>query len=251
MTLGARVRQCRLALNWSQAELARRLNVKQQSIDQLESGKVRSPRYVIELAEALSVPLEWLRHGKGKMRFAQSVPGSAVTESTWTFEPADDAPTGQPKLAMRGVFFDLNDRSYCLVPQYDSRATANPGLLTAAKPEPLGHAIFSKDWLKSLTATPPQELAVLRVSGDTMSETLHDGDQVLVDRAIKRYSRDGLYVLRHAAADELMVKRLVRHPSSGLLIIKSDNASYGSPVTLPDSDIAVEGRVIWLGKTVG
>ncbi len=251
VTLGARVRQCRLALNWSQAELARRLNVKQQSIDQLESGKVTSPRYVIELAEALSVPLEWLRHGKGKMRFAQSVPGSAPTESTWTFEPAEDAATGHPKLAMRGVLLDLNDQTFCLVPQYDARATANPGSLTAAKPEPLGHAIFAREWLKRLTASPPQELALVRVSGDAMSDTLNDGDQVLVDRTANRYVRDGLYVLRYAAAGELMVKRLTRHPATGLLALASDNTRYGPPVTLPDADIVVEGRVVWLGKTIG
>ncbi|MBT6959844.1 MAG: helix-turn-helix transcriptional regulator, partial [Rhodospirillaceae bacterium] len=55
MTLGARVRQCRLALSWSQADLANRIGVKQQSIDQLESGKVSRPRYIVELAESLNV----------------------------------------------------------------------------------------------------------------------------------------------------------------------------------------------------
>ncbi|HIG16128.1 MAG TPA: XRE family transcriptional regulator, partial [Candidatus Handelsmanbacteria bacterium] len=39
---------CRLALTWSQAELARRIGVKQQSIDQLESGKVGRPADAVQ-----------------------------------------------------------------------------------------------------------------------------------------------------------------------------------------------------------
>ena len=250
MTLGARVRQCRLALNWSQAELARRLNIKQQSIDQLEAGKVKSPRYVIELAETLGAPLEWLRHGKGKMQFAQPTPGSNKARS-WSFEAPVDPEEGIAKLATRGAFFDLNGEAYCLVPVYDARASAGPGVLNAEQPEPLCHNVFRKEWVKAVTNADPAELAVLRVSGDLMWDTLHDGDHILVDRTTRRWVRDGLYVIRHSNEDELMVKRLVRHPSSGLLIVKSDNGNYGSQLTLPDEDIAVEGRVIWLGRNIG
>ncbi len=251
MTLGARVRQCRLALNWSQAELARRLNIKQQSIDQLEAGKVKSPRYVIELATTLGVPLEWLRHGKGEMRFSQTAPGTSKGSESWTFEAPIDPLDGVAKIATQGAFFDLNGEAYCLVPVYDARASAGPGVLNAEKPEPLFHNVFRKDWVKAATNAEPTDLAVLRVSGDSMWDTLHDGDHILVDRTIRRWIRDGLYVIRHSNEDELMVKRLVRHPSSGLLIVKSDNGNYGSQLTLPDDAIAIEGRVIWLARNLG
>ncbi len=251
MTLGARVRQCRLALNWSQAELAKRLDIKQQSIDQLESGKVKSPRYVIELAEALGAPLEWLRHGKGEMRLSRTTPGVARADGSWVFEssaaPTDDV----AKLAAQSAFFDLNGEAYCLVPVYDARASAGPGVLNADSPEPLFHNVFRKDWVKGVTAADPTDLAVLRVAGDSMWDTLHDGDHILVDRTTRRWVRDGLYVLRYSNEDELMVKRLVRHPSSGLLIVRSDNRNYGSQLTLPDDEIAIEGRVIWLGRNLG
>jgi len=249
VTLGARVRQCRLALNWSQAELAERLDVKQQSIDQLEAGKVKSPRYVIELAQALNVPLEWLRHGKGKMRFGKSVVGKGA--ETWTFQPAAETGDAAPKLSAAGHNFDLNGEAYCLVPVYDARAAAGPGALNAPTPEPLHHNVFRKEWLKGVTSAQPKDLAVMRVAGDSMWETLHDGDFILVDRTIKRCARDGLYVVRFSTDDELMVKRLLRHAGTGLLILKSDNAAYGSQVTMNDEDLFIEGRVIWLGRNLG
>lgn len=70
--LGVRVRQLREERGWSQSELAQRLpNVRQQSIDQLEQGKVRRPRFLHELAQALGTTVNWLMSGKGgKARMA-------------------------------------------------------------------------------------------------------------------------------------------------------------------------------------
>ncbi|MFN3232918.1 MAG: XRE family transcriptional regulator [Alphaproteobacteria bacterium] len=69
-SLAERVAQARTAKAWSQSELARQVSlrraalgkpeVKQQSINQLEAGGVDSPRYLIELADALDVDVGWL-----------------------------------------------------------------------------------------------------------------------------------------------------------------------------------------------
>jgi len=66
--LGDRARMMRERRGWSQQQLAERVpGVKQQSIDQLEQGRVRWPRYLPELAEALGIREEWLRTGRGRM----------------------------------------------------------------------------------------------------------------------------------------------------------------------------------------
>jgi transcriptional regulator with XRE-family HTH domain len=63
--IGARVRELREKRGWSQAELAAKLpGVKQQSIDQLEKGKVARPRFLPELAEALQTSMYWLQTGE-------------------------------------------------------------------------------------------------------------------------------------------------------------------------------------------
>ncbi len=248
MTLGARVRQCRLALTWSQAELARRIGVKQQSIDQLESGKVDRPRYIVELSEALNVPLDWLRHGKGQVHLSRPTTTREDMAPSWAFEPEiithsqDDS---------EKAYFELIGQSFALVPVYDARASAGPGALNADTPKPLYHNVFRQNWLKNLTTSKVDQLAVMRVAGDSMWDTLQDGDFILVDRAVNRCSRDGLYVIRYSDGDELMVKRLIRQPSSKLLIVKSDNANYPSQSSLKDDDLVIEGRVIWLSRTIG
>lgn len=67
VTLGARVRTLREEKGWSQSELAAKISgVKQQSIDQLEQGKVSRPRFLPELAEALQTNLPWLLTGEGE-----------------------------------------------------------------------------------------------------------------------------------------------------------------------------------------
>lgn len=248
MTLGARVRQCRLALSWSQAELADRIGVKQQSIDQLEAGKVSRPRYIVELAEALNVPMDWLRHGKGQVHLSRPTSGRPDSAPAWAFEPEIDTVDGQTG---EKAYFELDGQAFALVPVYDARASAGPGALNTEVPQPLYHNVFRQDWLKSLTASTPENLAVMRVAGDSMWETLQDGDYILVDRAIKQCSRDGLYVIRYQDGDEVMVKRLIRQPSSKLLIVKSDNANYPSQTSLKDSDLEIEGRVIWLSRSIG
>ncbi|NDE90367.1 MAG: XRE family transcriptional regulator [Alphaproteobacteria bacterium] len=64
--LGDRVRQLREERGWSQNELAAQLpGVKQQSVDQLENGKVARPRFLPELAVALRTSVQWLLTGDG------------------------------------------------------------------------------------------------------------------------------------------------------------------------------------------
>jgi transcriptional regulator with XRE-family HTH domain len=76
--LGSRVRQLREARGWSQAELAAHLpNVKQQSIDQLEKGKVARPRFLPELAYALNTTVAWLLTGEESLSSAPLLEASS------------------------------------------------------------------------------------------------------------------------------------------------------------------------------
>lgn len=49
----------------SQDSLARALGVSQQSIEKLENGFVRKPKYLPEAANILGVPYQWLLDGSG------------------------------------------------------------------------------------------------------------------------------------------------------------------------------------------
>ena len=82
--------------------------------------------------------------------------------------------------------------------------SAGPGAIAK---EGLGKPYFGFDerWLKALTATPSSNLSIVRVEGDSMSPTLNDGDDILVDLGdCGDRLRDGIYVLR---VDDALVVR--------------------------------------------
>ena len=241
MSLGARIRECRLAMNISQAELANRIGVKQQSIDQVEAGKVKAPRYLIDLADALEVSLDWLRKGQGAKK-AQKPSGVTYVKSGTVDSPAPGA---------HYPVMEHDGSSYAFIPTYDVRAAAGPGAFNADPPMPLNYQVFRQDWIRSMTDAAPDQLAVMRVAGDSMWETLHDGDHILVDLTVTHCGRDGLYVIRYQDSDELMVKRLIRDPGAKVLIVRSDNTTYPAQITAQDEDLVVIGRVIWLGRHLG
>lgn len=63
MSIGVRIKQKRIELNLSQSFLANLVGMKQQSISDLESGNIKKPRNIVEIAKALSYSVEWLYYG--------------------------------------------------------------------------------------------------------------------------------------------------------------------------------------------
>jgi len=133
------------------------------------------------------------------------------------------------------------------VPVFDLRAAAGAGALASDAPVS-GHLMFREQWLRRI-AHDVNALFVLEISGDSMWETLHDGDHVLVDRDQTNPRREGLYVIR--IDDMLQVKRISMHPVSKLLTVKSDNPAYRTYENIQPDDIAIMGRVVWIGRSLG
>ncbi|EJG2207320.1 TPA: helix-turn-helix transcriptional regulator [Morganella morganii] len=61
--LSERVKARRVELNLTQSKLASMAGLKQQSIQQIESGHVKRPRFIIEIAKALKCDPNWLING--------------------------------------------------------------------------------------------------------------------------------------------------------------------------------------------
>lgn len=67
-SLANRIRNCRLKLKLSQAELAGMSGTKQSHISKLELGRAQGTRTIAELAKALQVEAYWLATGKKEKR---------------------------------------------------------------------------------------------------------------------------------------------------------------------------------------
>ncbi|MCA1654361.1 MAG: helix-turn-helix transcriptional regulator [Sphingomicrobium sp.] len=127
-------------------------------------------------------------------------------------------------------------------------ASAGPGAIPAdeqARP----YFAFDQRWLRNMTAAKPDDLAIIRVEGDSMEPTLGDGDDILVDRRdCADRLRDGIYVLR--VEEALIVKRLALNPVTRRVTVQSDNPAYPDWPDLKLDSIHCIGRVIWAARRV-
>jgi phage repressor protein C with HTH and peptisase S24 domain len=142
---------------------------------------------------------------------------------------------------------DRPENDVIIVPRLRVGASAGPGALDADD-APLGQIGFEARWLRQLSAN-PKALSVIQVSGDSMSPTLFDGDDILVDRADgAERIREGIYVLR--VEEILIVKRLAINPAQRSFTIRSDNPAYPDWNDIQPSGIDIVGRVIWTGRRI-
>lgn len=142
----------------------------------------------------------------------------------------------------------LNSPGNRAVPVYDIRLSAGPGAYVEGDGLPTYHIPFNDDFLHRVSRNPDQ-CVILEVSGDSMWETLHDGDHALVDLSQRNPRLEGIFAIR--IDDVLLVKRISMHPVTKLLTIQSDNDNYPTYSDINPDDIAVLGRVVWIGRCLG
>ncbi len=98
-----RVLKRRKILGLTQQELAKKAGVKQQSIQQLEDGLVKRPRYLLELSSALDCDPGWLSSGKGTADF---------NLSGQPYGPGSDNPPTSVPPEIAGLLAKATPRSY-------------------------------------------------------------------------------------------------------------------------------------------
>jgi hypothetical protein len=123
-------------------------------------------------------------------------------------------------------------------------ASAGAGALNDAEAL-AGKIDFDEAWLRRM-GLDPARLSLIRVAGDSMQPTLNDGDDIMVDTAAAdRALKKGIHILRLDGT--LMVKRLLPG-KGGTLSILSDNPAYATLENVDAKDVAVIGRVVWVGR---
>lgn len=236
----------------SGAELARLAGVPEATYRAYESGRrPLTPRAARELAVPLGITWQALLFGKEASQLEGAVTtaeqASALLGQRVSRKPRE--PVVRPPGALPAEIVSMAGDSWALLPVYDARASAGPG--RAIDQENVLHRIaFREEWVHSVTAAPIDQLAVISVDGDSMEPTLRQGDMVLVDFGQTRpQQKDGIYVIRTDGG--LQVKRLQVEVAAQRLTILSDNKQYEPQRNVRPEDVAVVGRVIWLGRQIG
>jgi phage repressor protein C with HTH and peptisase S24 domain len=93
---------------------------------------------------------------------------------------------------------------------------------------------YSMDWIDK-KGFKPNDLKAMPVRGDSMSNTLNDGDLVLIDTSQKQIIDGSIYAL--IIANEAKIKRLKKTFNGGLVIISDNNSDLYHDEILQPSDL--------------
>jgi len=132
-----------------------------------------------------------------------------------------------------------------LVPVYDVSAAAGNGVVVDDYEMVARQLAFPPNYLRHITTTNPKDLAIISVTGGSMTPTLHHDDIVMVDTTKKNISYDGMFVIRHDGL--LKVKRLHWGEDKKTIKVVSDNRLQHPEEEHSVSEIEVIGRVVWVG----
>lgn len=219
-SIGKRIAQARDQRGLNQSELARQLGLTPQSVQKWEAGEtVPRSQKMQELSRILGVPVAYLMEGEG--------------------EPPP------PSAATVGSLIEGARAKSVEIPRLDVSGSMGGGI---ARPDGYSEVIermtVNEQWIRNhLTATSPNNLAIITGRGDSMEGTFNDGDLLLVDRGVKEIRVDAVYVL--AIDGDLFIKRIQRQPG-GALTMLSDNSRYApisiTPATMPLFEVL--GRVL-------
>lgn len=171
----------------------------------------------VHLAETQNIDLNWLVLGKGDSPLEGRTPAlGLITLNGAQLPPGKD---------------------YAGIDLYDIDAAAGSG--RALEHEKVESTVYFERTLLEERGLCVDTLIGARVSGDSMNDTLKDGDRVLVDRA--QVKPDGVFLFR--MDDELRIKRLQR-AAGGALRILSDNPRYSPELVRPEdmSKVEIIGR---------
>lgn len=137
---------------------------------------------------------------------------------------------------------------YVYVAKYDVHASAGNGAVIHDE-SVVDHLAFKRNWITRTLGLDPKSLALIDVSGDSMSPTINDGDLILLDTRPAHVRAEGIYVINLAGA--LLVKRL-RMRLSGVVDVVSDNERYGTETISGEqlASLQIVGRVVWQGRRV-
>lgn len=201
---------------------SRRAGLPDSTLRNYLAGSMPGVDKLLVLAEATNVTLDWLAAGRGPMRL-------------------DEARAALPAEALAGGMVP--------VPLLDVRPSAGAGALVERLDGPGGELVaFREDWLRRMGVS-PRHARLMVCQGESMHDTISDGDLMIVDVGVREIVDSGIYVLVYAG---LVIVKRIQILRDRSVVLKSDNPRY-EPETVPAHDLPeliVEGRVRWAGGQI-
>lgn len=255
--------------------LANRSDLSEGSIRNMLKGGLPRLDNLVALAQALDKSIAWLATGENSEHFSNTAPYE-ITESgntayadsiveksingaglhldqKWREKIA--AVVRKYNIAMLDVEELVSvvrseaeiSSEFALVPGYRIEVSAGHGAVISSE-KPTRYLAFRHKWLQ-FRGLKPENLALVFARGDSMEPTIHDNNTVMIDTSQTELIDGNIYVIR--TDNHLVVKRIQKLVNKGILLL-SDNKEYKEQMLEPNeaNDLAVIGRVVWIGKDV-
>ncbi len=171
MDISDRVKARRDELGLTQAELASVAKTSQQAIQQLEDGKIKRPRYLLELALALGCDVRWLLTGEGEPPAPYDPKAVHPSKDSWEITTAGPG----SKIPSTDV----------VVPFFSSIEQAAAGENAASDRSNGSKLLFSRAVLSNYGAE-PEDVISFAVNDDSMAPVIPDRSTVTIDRKNKK-----------------------------------------------------------------
>lgn len=235
--LPAKIRHVRDVLGFSRRALGELMDVPEGKIQKIETGDQRADHvFLSNFGKVTEADINWLLDEtspiEDKNYLTAYMRGKFANGSTPRHDPMpDDTEKGSEA---------IQDEDYVAIPRYDVSVSAGHGSQDVSETV-VAHYAFSKGWLSRRNLN-PDNLAVVRVRGDSMEPKLSNGDLALIDRKQTEMHDGVTYVFR--LGDDLLIKRLQIMPMRQVKLC-SLNTEY-DPITveLASDEFANIGRVV-------
>lgn len=210
------IKERRKELGLSQAELGKLVGLSQQHIQRIENGYDISLDKIPLFAQALKLPIQDLLPD-----ILKNIP--LATEN------------------------DLHE-NLIKIDVLDVTACCGNGIENFGE-NVIGQQMMTLPALRQLTNAAPENIKIIKATGDSMKPTINPDDMVWIDISYKTPSSDGLYLLK--VGNELMIKRIQINPFDNSAIVKTDNPNYLPIENSNYKKIDVIGKIIYHIQKVG
>lgn len=233
MSLAERLKQRRDELGYTQAQVAQMAGLAQPSYGDLENGKTKSSRKLVQIAHALKVSPDWLATGEGNT----SPEGGNADFSNKTIAVWQDGDATPDGMIAIGYLHDV-----C--------GSLGNGYINEEPIDEL-QLWFREETLRECNVNPAFAKAFI-VRGDSMAPDINDGQTIAVDTSATRIFDGEVYAFRKCG--ELKVKYLFKHGDGFKAVSRNeDKLRYPDEIyTAQDieaDNIEILGQYWWKSQT--
>lgn len=241
MAESERIRQACEILDINIKELSNEVGVSYRTLQNYLGGKSKlGSDFLVAIHEKYGISSDWLLTGKGNIFHENAKKNGSRREAVTTDSKTENTSQESETLASKAP----SGEELIEIPQLDVSFSAGYGSYPDDHTLAIGSRPFSGKWIRN-KGLKPENLALVRVHGDSMEPLLKDKDMVMLDQSVNTPITTMPVAFR--LDGELYIK-LCQNDGKGNLAMISVNKVY-DPIIIdkesPPPDFAIIAAVVW------